>query len=338
MNITDVKNNPFLLDRLNHSGKQMYHNQGYKGKHVVICLIDSGVNAHSEFTGVDVAITGDTMGHGTAMCSNICGINVGMAPESKVIVYRREDEYLYSVVNGLKYARNWRGTNGEKVNIVSLSISSSSSYGDIYTEIKACTDAGILVVCSSGNSGTNDITFPASYDETMCVASCTNKQEIATWETSGSMVDICWYGEKVITANWKDVNGYDMSDGTSSSTACVAGLCALYYCKYFAMFNSYPTPQEAKRFMMQMSVDLGVKGKDNYFGWGFATLDGQIHKRIELKIDSNQMIVNGYPQTIPQAPFITTAGSTVVPVRSPYEAFGATVLWNQADQSIIITK
>lgn len=338
MNLAQVKANPFLLDRLNHSGRQDYYKQGYRGKNVVVCLIDTGVANHDEFVGRDINITGDTKGHGSAMAGLIIGNNIGIAPESKVLAYKREDEYLYSVVNGMKFARNWRGSNGEKVNIISLSVSSSSSYGEIYEEVRACTEAGILIVCSSGNSGMRDITFPASYDETLCVGACTNKQEVATWESSGEMVDICTYGEKVITANHLNTSDYNMSDGTSPSTAIVAGLCALYYSKYYAMYKTYPTPLEAKRFMMMQSVDLGIIGKDIYFGWGFATLDGRVHKRIELQINSDVMKINGITQSpLLQVPFITPTGSTVVPLRACMEAGGYKVEWINEGQRIILT-
>lgn len=340
MLLSEIKSNSFLLDRLNHSGKQIYHKQGYHGQNVVICVIDTGCNPHNEINGKVINMSSsiaDTKGHGTSMASLVVGNEVGMAPDAKLLIYKREDEYLYSVVNGLKFARNWRGANGEKVNIVSLSVSSAQNYGGIYDEIKACESAGILVVCSSGNTGQRDITYPASFPEPLTVGSCTNKLEIATFESSGDQIDICWYGTQIPSANYLKADDYTLIDATSPSTAIVAGLCALYYSKYFAMFKAYPTPQEAKNFMMMQSVDLGAVGKDVYFGWGFATLTGRIHKKIELQINSNQMKVNGYSQIIPQCPIISQTGSTLIPLRAPMEAVGFSVEWINDGQRIILT-
>lgn len=337
MNLEQVKANPFLLDRLDHNGRQQYFSKGYKGKNVIVCVIGEGTTNHTELTGKLLNVTIDNTGHDTSTASIIAGENIGIAPECKIISYKREDNYLYSIVNGLKFARNWRGSNGEKVNIVNLSAGSSSEYGGLYDEIKNCFNAGILVVCSSGNTGINDIRFPACYGETLTVGAVDNKMNWASWASWGQMLDVVQYAEKIVTASHTNATDYLLKDGTSFSTPIVTGLCALYYSKYYDTFKQYPSPIEAKRFIMMNSFDLGVPKEDDYYGVGFATLTGRIHKKLELQINSDQMKVNGYSQTIPQTPIISASGSTLIPLRAPMEASGFKVEWINEGQKIILT-
>lgn len=340
MNLIEVKANPFLLDRLDHSGRLGYYKDGYKGQNVVVCVIDSGVNEHTELIGKLIVGQSDTSDvgicHGTACASLIAGENIGIAPLVKILPYKRTDVYLESVVKGMQYARAWKGNNGEKVNIISLSISSQQNYSDIYKEVKACYDAGILIICSSGNTGINDITYPAAFGETLTVGSVDNKMSYSKFESYGQMLDVVQYGEHIIVADGTTKDQYKALDGTSFSTPITAGMLALYYSKYFDMFKEYPTPKEAKRFIMMNSIDLGVPKEDNYYGVGFATLDKNIPKRIEFKINDSNIKINGYSSPIDQPAFIAPSGRTVLPVRVLSESLGKQVFWDDANKIVTI--
>jgi hypothetical protein len=117
------------------------------------------------------------------------------------------------------------------------------------------------------------------------------------------------------------------------------------------MYKTYPTPEEARRFMMMQSVDLGVAGKDINFGWGFATLTGRINKKIELQMGldsepitsmnvrngSKTMKINGYSTELEQNPSVSTdTGRTLVPLRAVTEALGCTVEWDAVKKVITI--
>lgn len=335
MKLNEVKANPFLLDRLDHTGRQQYYKQGYKGQGVIVCVIDSGINAHAELAGKLITPAQDTKGHGTSCASLIAGTNIGIAPECRILPYKRQDDYLTSIVAGMQYARNWRGPQGEKVNIISLSASSSSNYAGIVEEVKACEAAGILVVCSSGNTGCKDITYPAACDETLTAGAVSNKREFAGWASWGKMLDVVWYGEKVVTASGQD--DYMLSDGTSFSTPVVAGMAALWYCKFKSLMGKWPDPRQCKEALMMSAMDLGLPGDDEYFGTGFASLDGHLTTRIQLTINQPSVKVNGYSKAIDQAPMIMPeTGRTVVPVRALAEALGCEVSWDPVKQQIDI--
>lgn len=340
MNLDEVKANPFLLDRLDHSGRLSYYKDGYYGQNVVVCVIDSGINEHTELSGKLIKTQRDASDtgicHGTAVTSIIVGKNIGIAPEAKILPYKRTDLFLESVVSGLKFAREWVGPNKERVNIINLCVSSNQNYADIYKEVKACYDAGILIVCSSGNTGIHDITFPACFGETLTVGSVDNKMNYSKFQSYGKQIDVIQYGEYMIVADGATSDKYKTMDGTSFSTPIVTGMCALYYSKYFDMFREYPTPKEAKRFIMSNTIDLGAPKEDDYYGVGFATFDTKFPVRVELKIDSPTIKINGYSRQIDQAPFITSSGRTVLPVRAIADAFNKQVIWDEKTRTVIL--
>uniref|UniRef100_UPI00406C8D2D S8 family serine peptidase n=1 Tax=Lysinibacillus sp. FSL K6-4013 TaxID=2921504 RepID=UPI00406C8D2D len=131
-------------------GAKHFWDQGYKGKDVVVAILDTGCNYHhidlkdriiggynfTKESNGDSSIFEDFNGHGThvagTIAASINGIGiVGVAPEASLLILKVLDYKgsgtLASLVKAIDYAINWTGPNNEKVNVLSLSLGLSSS-------------------------------------------------------------------------------------------------------------------------------------------------------------------------------------------------------------------
>ena len=224
--------------------------QGEKGKGVVVAVLDTGVDTkHPDL--VDNIIGGrnftnegradnfeDGNGHGTH-CAGTIGANgkiKGIAPECSLLIGKVLDRNgsgaYYSIIEGIKWATKWRGANGERVRIISMSL--GGTYNDPKME-KAILDAcakGILVVVASGNESTDtginesfEVSYPALINECVTVGACDENRKIAYFSNESLQVDIVGAGVDVVSTYPSQT--YARLSGTSMATPHVAGILAL---------------------------------------------------------------------------------------------------------------
>ena len=157
----------------------------------------------------------------------------------------------------------------------------------IVNAVKSCYNAGILVVCSAGNTGENihdsvDIKrYPSYYPETVSVLSIDNNFTPSKFSSHNTMGYVTQFGQNILVKNSK---GEEMLvSGTSPTTAIVAFTMALHLCKIKASGKSM-TVQEQFEFIKNNTIDMNTVGKDNLTGYGFFTLDKNEFKRVKLMI------------------------------------------------------
>ena len=114
---------------------------GEMGSGIVVAVLDTGIdinhpdlkqniiggrNFTPEGWGHDKFDDGN--GHGTHVAGTIAanGSITGVAPESKILACKVLDKNgsgnYYSIIEGIRYATNWTGKNGEKVRIINMSL------------------------------------------------------------------------------------------------------------------------------------------------------------------------------------------------------------------------
>lgn len=221
------------------------------GKGVKVAIIDTGIDRDHPDLSANLAgcvnlITSrrtceDDNGHGTHVAGIVASINnnfgvVGVAPEARIYALKalnsRGSGYLSDIIEALEWSIN------NQVEVVNLSLGTSSNVTSLYEAIKKTYDAGIVIVASAGNSGpnSNTVTYPARYPEVIAVASVNQENQVSSWSSRGPEIDIAAYGEGIYSTYPN--NSYNTMSGTSMAAPHVTGAVALRFFLYPGESNS----------------------------------------------------------------------------------------------------
>lgn len=294
-----------------------------RGKNAVVAVLDTGIDyehpdlKHNVIGGVSfVAGEADYMdlnGHGTHVAGTIAaaGKLLGVAPDAKLLAVKVLDKNgagaFNSILQGVNWARNWRGSNGEKVNVINMSLGGPLPNNALHNAVAKAYEDGITLVCAAGNAGdaksdTSEIAYPAYYDECLSVGAVNLKTGIADFSNSNDQIDIVAPG--VCTYSTYPSGGYVKLSGTSMAAPHISGAAALIYSHYFKQFGEYPSPAQVKLLMKYQAVDLGEAGFDNLYGFGLFTFNLAGGKAIRLLVGQRRCFINGQETLLSHAPIM----------------------------------
>lgn len=269
--------------------------KGEKGKGVVIAVLDTGCdithpdlkdriidgkNFTAEGEPTDFA---DRNGHGTHVCGTICasaqGLGVvGVAPEASLLVVKVLDGdgsgSYQSIIDGINYAIEWRGSKGERVRVMNMSLGGSEDDPELKATIKKATLAEIAMVVASGNEGDSDegsheFGFPGFYNEVIEVAASDEKNQLAPFSNNNLQVDVIAPGVNIVSTY---LNGrYATLSGTSMATPHVAGALALLINISEKHFKRELTECEIYANLVKHLIPLGYQASSE--GHGLVRLD-----------------------------------------------------------------
>jgi subtilisin family serine protease len=158
-------------------------------------------------------------GHGTMTA----GIVHLVAPTAKIMPLKAFSSdgtgYLSDIVRATYYAAE----HGSKV--ISMSFSFSSSSAEMAKAIHYANKNGIICVASSGNSGLDEVVYPAGISGVMGVASTSDYDTRSSFSNYGSDVWVAAPGEGVVSTY--PYGTYSAGWGTSFSAPFVSGTAAL---------------------------------------------------------------------------------------------------------------
>ena len=134
---------------------------------------------------------------------------------------------------------------------------------------------GVVLIASAGNSGSkkagNPMMYPAGCEGYIGVGATTPFDGWAPFSEHNSSVDLSAPGMGVVSTLPPSLSmeddasspGYGPADGTSMAAPYVAGLAAL-------LLSAHPewTPAQVEQRMSETAIDLGRRGRDDYFGEG----------------------------------------------------------------------
>ncbi|MEM1121657.1 MAG: S8 family serine peptidase [Bacteroidota bacterium] len=253
---------------------------GEDGSNVTIGVVDTGVDfKHLDlkqnlqpfyFDATTENNPQDENDHGTHCVGNI-GATVnnrigvkGVLPNVKGIsakgLGRDGSGDMIDVASAIKFCRE------SGCDIISLSLGAPFNSWYVEKEIKACEEAGVLVVAAAGNQGKNDfgIDYPAAYDTVLAVAAVDELGEVAWFSTRGN-VDVAAPGVKIYSTITK--NKVAPMSGTSMATPIVAALAGMMvsFCKRKGIAYTLPM---VRKIIKDQTHDAGVVGIDDAYGVG----------------------------------------------------------------------
>lgn len=146
---------------------------------------------------------------------------------------------LVAVYPGIVYAAD----HGAKIISNSWGGSGGGAYGqDIISY--AAINKNCLVLGSAGNTGTDSIMYPSSFDNIYRVSASTNQDKMSGFSTFGNNVDFCAPGTNVYSTT--NGSGYGQSSGTSMACPVAAGAAGLIQAK-FNYTNAFQIGEKLKQ-------------------------------------------------------------------------------------------
>ena len=182
----------------------------------------------------------------------------------------------------------WAVDNG--ADVINLSLGRSAAYGPNQLEqdaVRYAHENGVVVVAAAGNEGTDQVGYPAAYDDYVVAVGATRYDKTrAYYSNYGASLDLVAPGGDIGVDQDGDgyldailqqtIEGYnDQSDqtdytvahygyqGTSMASPHVAALAALLLSR-----NPELTPSQVSTVMQDSAVDAGASGRDDEYGYG----------------------------------------------------------------------
>lgn len=251
-----------------------------QGSGVVIAVLDTGCqkdhpdlqdriiggrNFTADFNG-DANNFDDNNGHGTHVAGTIAASEnnqgvLGMAPQAKLLILKvlegNGSGSIQGIVNAIQYAIDWKGTNGEKVRIISMSLGGPQGSQEFHDAIIRAINCGILVVCAAGNTGKQEVQFPGAYNEVVGVGAVDLNKKFAYFSTMNNEVDVVAPGVDIISTY--PGNKYAKLSGTSMATPHVTGAAALIINQCEKDFERTLTEVEIYAQLCKRTSTLGYK-------------------------------------------------------------------------------
>lgn len=253
------------------------------GNSLLVGVLDTGVdNNHPDLKGKATSGTdndsvdlNDTIGHGTevsgiiaANTNNSQGI-AGVSWNTKIVALKITDEFGQARVSNVVSALNQ--AYDKKVKIVHISLSTNQFSQTLKSAIAQAQSRGILIVSTTGNSGVEELRYPAAFDGVIGVGAVDNNKQLEFYSTTGEHVDLVAPGEQIYTTSLD--SSYSKVTGTSFAAPQVSGAAALIWSIAPDLTND-----EVREILTSSADDLGDQGKDKQFGSGILNIE----KAVEL--------------------------------------------------------
>lgn len=263
----------------------------YTGKGIGVCILDTGIYEHIDFTGRIWAFYDflafkrrpyDDNGHGTHVAGLVAGDGTasmgkyrGAAPGCGIISLKVLDCYgtgsQDDVLRALRWIREYRQQ--YRIRVVNISVgttcNSKRNHARLLESVEQLWDEGVVVVTAAGNQGPRpgSITAPGSSKKVITVGSSDlleGRSAISGRGPTAECVckpDIVAPGNKIMSCVPGKPYSYGVKSGTSMSTPLVTGAIACALEKNPALTNT-----DIKTMLMNSAEDMGLP--QNLQGWG----------------------------------------------------------------------
>lgn len=271
----------------------------------------------------------DEMGHGTAI-AGICGGAIhngigiaGLAPECPLMIIRagnmngflQEDD----VASAILYALD----NGAR--IANMSFGDTQASPMLEDVINYASQSGMLMVASSGNFGSSELTFPGAFGPTLCVGASNENNGRAVFSSYGSALDIIAPGTNIISTLMDSQYGaFQGGNGTSFSTAFVSAAAGL-------VLSLHPEWNAAmvSSVLKETALDVPPVGWDQQHGQGILRVDLALEIEEALTVEILSPIMSQGFSATDTIQIMGTAAGVYLQEYSIYTGLGNNPLaWN----------
>ena len=250
------------------------------GEGVRVAVIDSGANPHEDLEGrlengwnylKNNAKTGDSNGHGTAVCGLIAGSGengmVGTAPKATIIplkCFEGSTTQVSAVCQAI-----WAAVDDYGCDVINMSLGVVDDSIALREAVAHAAENGVIMTAAAGNGGTRVKYYPASYDEVIGVGNVDSDGIVYQTSNHNESVFITAPGAEVTSLGL--LGGYNAFTGCSFSTPLVTGAVA-------DLLGLEPDLglEEISAILSSTAADKGKTGWDEYYGWGILNLRGCI--------------------------------------------------------------
>ncbi|MFI8950816.1 type VII secretion-associated serine protease mycosin [Streptomyces sp. NPDC053750] len=214
--------------------------------------------------------TTDTVGHGTRVAGIIAARPakgtgfVGVAPEATIIPVKQNDAEGNGTADTLALSiRHAVDAGADVINISQDTANAVEPAQSLKDAVDYALGRQVVVVASAGNDGLGGnvkVTYPASYDGVLAVASSDRNNERAPFSQSGEFVGVAAPGVDMVST--VPGGGHCSDNGTSFSAPYVAGVAALLKAKYPKWTAAQIVAQ------IEQTAERSIPGHDRLVGWG----------------------------------------------------------------------
>ncbi len=291
-----ILNDPEAPWSLSHINAMEMWKRGYTGDGVVVAVLDTGCDTkhpfikHSIIGGINFteeskpADYSDRNGHGTHICGIISartnpknGMR-GVAPDAKLLVLKVLNAdgtgEIGPILRAMNMAVNWRGQNGKRVNIISMSFGTEQNYPELERAVNIAAQNNILVVTAAGNEGdgtgnTNEVLYPGYYSSVFQVGASDINDRPAEFSNTNRKIDIVAPGVDILSL--APNNGYTVMSGTSMAAPHVAGGAALISSYFLSEYGRLPSREQLVHALKRNATHLKFSRRE--VGYGLMNLD-----------------------------------------------------------------
>jgi subtilisin family serine protease len=138
--------------------------------------------------------------------------------------------------------------------------------------ISYASERGCTMVAAMGNSGRNEVYYPAAYDEVIAVGSVDPHLERSVFSTTGDHIALAAPGENIISAGR---HGYDAGSGTSYAAPFVSGSAALVLARARRNHRKL-NGREVKAILMDTATNASPNGFGPDVGHGVLNVEAAL--------------------------------------------------------------
>ena len=262
------------------------------GNSLSVGVLDTGVDANhpdlngkiSSGSGADDIDLNDTIGHGTEV-SGIIAANTnnnqgiaGVSWNTKIVSLKITDDFGQARVSSLVSALEQAYQKGVK--IVHISLSTNQFSQTLKDAIKEAHDRGILIISTTGNSGIEELRYPAAFNGVIGVGAVDETKQLEFYSTTGEHVSLVAPGASIYTTSLNST--YTKVTGTSFAAPQVSGAAALIW-----SIAPNLTNDEIRNILISSADDLGDPSKDKQYGYGLLNIE-KAAEMAKAKSISNQ--------------------------------------------------